>query len=105
MSEYCMSDTSADAFANDVTDDCTHAGADFVTDIESDERAECVADAEPDICAHAGADAVANAAAANSLCAERIRQMGTVLEDVWRRCAVADKIHRDRTGARRQGVW
>ena len=45
MSEYCMSDASADAFADDVTDDCTHAGADFVTDIESDERAECVADA------------------------------------------------------------
>ena len=110
MSEYCMSDASADAganagadaFANDVTDDCTHAVADFGTDVESDERAECIADAEPDICAHAGADAIANAAAANSLCVERVRQMGTVLEDVRRRCAVADKIHRDRTGARRQ---
>ena len=47
-------------------------------------------------------DSFSHTAAANSLCVERVRQMGTVLEDVRRRCAVADKIHRDRTGARRQ---
>ena len=50
---YTESDAGSNTIADDVTDDCTHAGADdctnagadFVTDIESDERAECVADA------------------------------------------------------------
>ena len=58
---YTESDAGADTIADDITDGCTYAFANFGPDAESDERAECVADAEPDICAHAGADTVTDA--------------------------------------------
>ena len=98
---YTESDAGADTFADRDAD----AFANFGPDVESDERAKCVADIESHICAHAVTDAVADAAAAYSLCAESVWQMGNVLKDVRRRSAVADKIHRDGAGARRRGVW
>ena len=101
-SANACADGCADTIADDVADGCTYAFANFGPDVESDERAECVADTESHICAHAVTDAVADAAAAYSLCAESVWQMGNVLKDVRRRSAVADKIHRDGAGARRQ---
>ena len=101
-SANACADACADTIADDVADGCTYAGSNFGPDVESDERAECVADTESHICAHAVTDTVADAAAAYSLCAESVWQMGNVLKDVRRRSAVADKIHRDGAGARRQ---
>ena len=47
-------------------------------------------------------DTFSDTTTAYSLCVDSVRQMGNVLKDVRRRSAVADKIHRDGAGARRQ---
>ena len=93
MSECCVSDARADA----APDNGTH--------IEPDKRAKLVADDKPDTCAHTRTHTVAVAAAAHPLCAERVWQMGTMLEVVWRRAAAEEAIHRDGAGAWRKEVW
>ena len=99
-----ISYTESDAGSNTIADSDADTGADFGADVESDERAKCVADAESHICAHAGADTVTDATRTSLLRDERLRQMDSVLKDVWRWYAAAHAICGYGASARRQGV-
>ena len=97
--------TAPNVVTNANANGCANTGANVGTDVESDKRAKLVADDKPDTCAHTRTHTVADAAAAHPLCAERVWQMGTMLEVVWRWAAAEEAIHRDGAGAWRKEVW
>ena len=100
--------TAPDVVTNANANGCADTGANVGTDVESDKRAKLVADAKPharaDTDAVASANTSSDATRTSGLCDERLRQVDTVLEDVRRRNAVTNEIHRGGAGARRQGV-
>ena len=97
-------DTPPDTASNAPTDAAANAPPDQLPDAFSYAVSHAPPDQLPYAVSDSLPDSLPDAARSSGLRDERLRQVDTVLEDVRRRNAVTNEIHRGGAGARRQGV-